>query len=84
VPASWLRFVAAFDQCATSSCDGVTGRALGRLNPNEAFPTFGEAAGGFEVYISIGYAHVDIVTADDDETNQVIEPMLDFIGRNLQ
>lgn len=83
-PAAWLRFAAAIGSCAASSCDGQTPRILDRNNPNEAFPTFGEVAGGFEVYISEGYAHVDIVTADVDETNNVIGPLLQFIGRNLQ
>ena len=62
----------------------MTRRVLDRANPNEAFPTFGGASGGFEVYISEGYSHVDIVTAVDDETNNVIGPLLDFIDRNLQ
>ncbi len=84
VPASWLRFAEAIGPCAAPSCDGVSGRILDRLNPNEAFPSFGDVAGGFEVYISEGYAHVDIVTADDDETNNVTGPLLEFIGRNLQ
>jgi hypothetical protein len=55
-----------------------------RANPSEAFPTYGEVAGGFEVHISEGYSHVDIITADDDETNNVIGPLLQFIDRNLQ
>ncbi len=44
----------------------------------------GEYAGGFEVYISEGYSHLDILTADDDQTNHVIGPLLDFINRNVQ
>jgi len=84
VPASWLMFAEAIGPCAAPSCDGVSGRILDRLNPNEAFPSFGDVAGGFEVYISEGYAHVDIVTADDDETNNVTAPLLAFIGRNIQ
>ena len=83
-PARWLGFADAIGVCTAPSCDGISGRVLDRLNPNEAFPTFGDVAGGFEVYISEGYAHVDIVTADDDETNNVIGPLLAFIGRNLQ
>lgn len=83
-PASWLGYAAALAPCGAPSCDGVTGRILDRANPSEAFPTFGDVAGGFEVYISEGYSHVDIVSADDDETNNVIGPLLDFIDRNLQ
>jgi hypothetical protein len=55
-----------------------------RSSPSDAFPTFGNVAGGFEVYISEGYSHVDIVTAVDDQTNNVIGPLLDFINRNVQ
>ena len=83
-PAIWLGFADAIAPCATASCDSQTPRVLDRSNPSEAFPTFGAVAGGFEVYISEGYAHVDIVTADDDESNNVIGPLLQFIDRNLQ
>jgi hypothetical protein len=62
----------------------MTPRVLDRINPSEAFPTFGDISGGFEVYISEGYSHVDIVTADDDDTNNVIGPLVEFINRNLQ
>lgn len=83
-PASWRGYADALAPCGAPSCDGVTGRIVDRANPSEAFPTFGDVAGGFEVYISEGYSHVDIVTADDDETNNVIGPLLQFIDRNLQ
>lgn len=84
VPASWLGFADAIAPCAATSCDGTTPRVLDRSTPSEAFPTFGDVSGGFEVYISEGYSHVDIVTADDDDTNNVIGPLVDFINRNLQ
>ncbi len=84
VPASWLRFAAAIGPCAAPSCDGITPRVLDESNPSEAFPSFGDVSGGFETYISEGYAHLDILTADDDETNNVIRPLLAFINRNLQ
>jgi pimeloyl-ACP methyl ester carboxylesterase len=83
-PAVWLGFADAIGACTAPSCDGVTPRVLDRFHPNEAFPTFGEIGGGFEVYISEGYSHVDILTADDDATNNVIGPLLQFIDRNLQ
>ena len=84
IPAVWLGFADAIGPCAAPSCDGVSGRVLDRLNPSQAFPTFGDVGGGFEVHISEGYAHLDILTADDDETNNVIGPLLEFINRNLQ
>ena len=66
-----------------ASCDG-TPRVVDATNPNPAFPTFGGANGGFEVYISEGYSHVDIVTAEDDATNNVVAPLAAFLERNAQ
>jgi pimeloyl-ACP methyl ester carboxylesterase len=83
-PSSWLGFARAIAPCAARACDGVTGRLVDEANPSPAFPTYGEIAGGFEVYISEGYAHVDILTAADDETNNVIRPLLAFLARHLQ
>lgn len=83
-PASWRRFAQAIGPCAAPACDGVTGRLVDADNPSPAFPTYGEAAGGFEVYISEGYAHLDVLSAEDDETNNVIAPLLAFVARNLQ
>ena len=70
-------------RCAAPSCDG-TERVLDRSQPSTAFPSFGDVGGGFEVYISEGYSHVDVLTANDDETNNIIGPLLAFIQRNLQ
>ncbi len=84
VPASWLAFADVLAPCAAASCDDSSGRVLDRFNPSEAFPTFGDIAGGFEVYISEGYSHLDILTADNDESNKVVGPLLAFIERNLQ
>jgi len=40
-------------------------------------------AGGFEAYISEGYAHIDVVSARDDVShNQVYAPLLAFLERN--
>jgi hypothetical protein len=83
-PASWLGFARAIAPCAAPACDGVTPRLVDEANPSPAFPTYGDIAGGFEVYISEGYAHVDILTAEDDATNNVIEPLLAFVVRHIQ
>lgn len=83
VPANWLGFADAIAPCRAPTCAG-TGRILDRLNPNPAFPTFGGVSGGFEVHISEGYSHVDVLTAQDNETNNVIGPLLAFINRNVQ
>lgn len=83
-PASWLGFARAIAPCAAPACDGMTGRLLDEQNPSPAFPTYGEAVGGFEAYISEGYAHLDVLTAEDDATNKVIGPLLAFVARHLQ
>ena len=41
-----------------------------------------DVAGGFEVHLSEGYAHVDIVTAEDDASNAVIGPLIELLRRN--
>jgi pimeloyl-ACP methyl ester carboxylesterase len=81
VPADFLGFAQSIDTCAATSCDGTV-RVVDAVNPNPAFPTFGEVDGGFEVYISEGFAHVDVLTAEDDVHNNVLRPLVDFLERN--
>jgi pimeloyl-ACP methyl ester carboxylesterase len=83
-PASWRSFAGLLATCAPPACDGVTARLVDLNNPSPAFPTYGEVAGGFEVHMSEGYAHFDVLSANDDETNNVIGPLLDFVARNWQ
>ncbi len=52
--------------------------------PNTAFPTLGGVNGGYEVHISEGFTHQDIIMAEDNADNNVIAPLLDFLERNLQ
>lgn len=82
-PASFLAFASVIAPCAAPSCDG-TPRVVDPSLPNPAFPTFGGVAGGFEVHMSEGYAHVDVITAEDDASNNVVGPLLDFLARNVQ
>jgi pimeloyl-ACP methyl ester carboxylesterase len=85
VPAAYVPFAQSIGTCSgTLSCDGVTPRVVDPNSPNQAFPTLGDVAGGFEVHLSEGFSHVDIVTAEDDADNNVIGPLLDFIQRNSQ
>lgn len=63
-----------------SSCS--TARVVDAAAPNPAFPTFGGVSGGFEVHVSEGFSHVDVVTAEDDANNNVIGPLADFLERN--
>lgn len=46
--------------------------------------TFGGIDGGFEVFMSEGYTHVDVLTANDDATNNVVRPLAAFMARNLR
>ena len=61
-------------------CSGATSRLVA---DDPITPTYGGIAGGFEVYINEGYAHVDVVTAEDDPVhNHVIAPLVAFLERN--
>jgi len=82
VPGSFRAFAESIGRCAAPSCDGSTPRVVDATQPSPAFPTLGDVAGGFEAYISEGYAHVDIVTADDGNHNLVIGPLAAFLARN--
>jgi hypothetical protein len=84
VPGRMLAYADSLGVCSVPSCDGSTRRVVDREQPSTAFPTFGDAAGGFEVFMSEGYSHVDIVSAEDDETNNVIAPLVRFLERNLE
>jgi hypothetical protein len=84
VPGRMLGYADSLGTCTVPSCDGSTARVVDRAQPSIAFPTFGDAAGGFELFISEGYSHVDIVSAEDDQTNNVVAPLLAFIERNLE
>lgn len=84
VPGRMLAYADSLGLCTAASCDGSTPRIVDREQPSTAFPTFGDAAGGFEVFMSEGYSHVDIVSAEDDATNQVIAPLLQFLERNIE
>lgn len=84
VPAAFIGFANSIGICTAPSCDGSTPRVVDASNPNPAFPTYGDVSGGFETYISEGFAHVDVLTAEDDSNNNVLKPLSDFIARNLQ
>lgn len=83
VPGDFVPFADSIGICKASGCDGSTPRVVDAALPNEAFPTLGGVAGGFEVHISEGYAHVDVVVAEDVEGNQVVGPLAAFLARNV-
>lgn len=80
---NYLTFAQSVATCAAPSCDG-TPRVVDALLPNEAFPTFGSVAGGYEVYIREGLAHNDVVAAEDGPDSNIHGPLGDFIARNVQ
>jgi hypothetical protein len=84
VPGSFLAFAKAIGPCQAPACDGVTSRIVDEAQPSMAFPTYGDASGGYEVYISEGYAHIDVLTAEDRDDNKVIGPLVQFLQRNSQ
>lgn len=83
VPGAYVPFASSIGSCTAPSCDG-TPRIVDAALPNPAFPTFGDVGGGFEVHISEGFAHVDVVTAEAGPDNHVYGPLVDFLERNVQ
>ena len=83
VAGNYTAFGTSIGTCTAPSCDGTTARVVDAALPNPAFPTFGNIAGGYEVYISEGYAHVDVVTAEDTPENDIPEKLENFLERNL-
>ena len=83
VPGDYSAFAVSIGACTASSCNG-TPRVVDRFSPNPAFPTFGGVNGGFEVVMAEGFAHIDIVTAEDNADNPVPAALVAFIQRNVQ
>jgi cysteine-rich repeat protein len=78
---SFLAFASSLPTCTAASCDGSTARVVDPVDGIN--PTFGDVEGGFEVHLSEGYAHIDVVTAEDDPShNNVYAPLLAFLERN--
>jgi pimeloyl-ACP methyl ester carboxylesterase len=83
VPGSFTAFASSIGPCTAPSCDG-TPRVIDAALPNPAFPTLGGVPGGFEVVLAEGFAHLDVVTAEDDVDNPIPAALVDFIQRNVQ
>ena len=83
IPAAYLAFASSIGPCTKPSCDG-TPRVVDPSMPNPAFPTFGGVNGGFEVVMAEGFAHVDVLTAEDDANNPIPTALVDFLVRNSQ
>ncbi len=78
--ASYKAFATSIGTCTAPSCNGSTPRLV---TDDPITPTFGGIPGGFEVYMQEGYAHIDVVTAEDNPShNNVLGPLLAFLTRN--
>jgi len=84
VPGAYTAFAQSIGKCTAPSCDGTTPRVIDAANPNPAFPTFGDVKGGLQVFMNEGFAHLDVLTAEDNADNNVVGPLSDFLARNLQ
>ena len=84
VPGVYTPFAQSIGKCTAPSCDKSTARVVDETSPNAAFPTFGDIAGGFQVFVNEGFAHLDVLTAEDGPDNNVVGPLSDFIARNVQ
>ena len=78
--ASFEGFAKSLGVCTAPTCDGTTPRVLSE--PDTVTTVYGDVSGGFEVHLNEGYAHIDVVSAEDDADNEVITPLLDFLERN--
>jgi cysteine-rich repeat protein len=77
---SFKAFAESIAACTASSCDGFTPRVV---NPLTIDTVYGGVTGGFEVHLSEGYAHIDVVSAEDDSAhNNVYDPLMAFLLRN--
>jgi hypothetical protein len=83
VPGAYMPFASSIGVCSAPGCDG-TPRVVDAVMPNPAFPTFGGVAGGYEVVIAEGFAHVDAVTAEDDASNPIPAAIVAFLKRNAR
>jgi pimeloyl-ACP methyl ester carboxylesterase len=83
VPGVYTPFASSIGVCTAPSCDG-TPRVVDATVPNPAFPTFGGIAGGYEVVVAEGFAHVDVLTAEDNADNPVPAALVAFLVRNSQ
>ena len=80
---AYLPFAQSIGPCTAPSCTGAP-RVVSAVVPNPAFPTFGGVAGGFEVVMAEGFAHIDVVEGEDDAANPIVPAVSDFVARNVQ
>jgi pimeloyl-ACP methyl ester carboxylesterase len=84
VPGSYTPFGTSIGVCTAPSCNGTTARVVDASTPNPAFPTFGGVAGGYEVVMAEGFAHLDVAAAEDGVDNPIPAALVQFLERNVQ
>lgn len=82
VPGVYTPFGSSIGICTAPSCDGTTARVVDAALPNPAFPTLGGIAGGYEVVVAEGFAHLDVLTAEDTIDNPIPTALVAFLVRN--
>jgi hypothetical protein len=82
VPGVYTPFASSIGPCTAPSCDGSTPRVVDAAVPNPAVPTFGGVEGGYEVVVAEGFAHLDVLTAEDTADNPVLPALVAFLMRN--
>jgi hypothetical protein len=80
---SYLSFANSIGTCAAPSCTGEV-RVVDDAVPSEAFPTYGDIDGGYEVYIIEGLSHNCVTTAEDIASVNILPRLAAFIDRNAQ
>ena len=83
VPGSYIAVRAAASAPAPRRA-ATARRASSIAHPEPGLPDLRRRAGGFEVVITEGFAHVDVVTAEDDADNPVPAALVAFLQRNIQ
>jgi cysteine-rich repeat protein len=76
---AYRAFATSIGPCMAPSCTGATPRLVTDFPVS---PVYGGIAGGFEVHIVEGYAHIDVVSSEDDANNTLLGPLYDFLERN--
>jgi cysteine-rich repeat protein len=76
---SFRAFATSIGTCTAPSCTGATPRLGVDLPVN---PLYGGIGGGYEVHLVEGYAHIDVVSSEDNAANTLLGPLHDFLVRN--
>jgi cysteine-rich repeat protein len=76
---SFRNYANSLGTCTAASCNGATPRLVFDFPVN---PLYGDVDGGYEVHLIEGYAHIDVVSSEDDVNNTLLGPLHAFLVRN--